>query len=202
MLIGCSVSYSFGDCGAIALYTSVDCSLSLALPLASLFLPLCQSRVLLDSTLCVACSLTLSIPLALTIHRQAHRRLQCIRPMLFACSFLSSFDDCTAVASALSTACSLSLSLASLFLPLCPTCCFLFVCRLLSFSFARSYSSSPSSSSSSMYSPNLTRRRERQQLTAQRERRLSHRRERRLAAGRELRPIHRRDHRLTYRQAE
>jgi hypothetical protein len=129
MLIGCSVSYSLGDCVAAASYTSVTCSISLPLPLASLLLPLCQSRVLVDSTLCVTCCLTLSIPLALTIYRQAHRRLQCIRPVLSACSFSSSFDDCTAVVSSLSTACSLSLSLASLFLPLCPTCCFLFVCR-------------------------------------------------------------------------
>jgi hypothetical protein len=83
MLIGCSVSYCFGDyVVAVAFYTSAASSLSLPLPLASLFLPLSQSRVLVDSPLCVACSLTLSIPLALTIHRQAHRHLQCIHPVL------------------------------------------------------------------------------------------------------------------------
>jgi hypothetical protein len=87
----------------------------------------CQSPVLVASSMCVACSLSLSIPLALTIHRQTHRRLQCLSPLISACSFSSSFDDCIAVASSLSTACSLSLSLLSLFLPFCPTCCFLFL---------------------------------------------------------------------------
>jgi hypothetical protein len=89
------------DCVAVASYVSVACSLTLSLPLASLFLPLCPSRVFaaFSSSMSITCSLSLS--LALTIHRQAHRRPQCIRPVISACSFSSSSGDCTAVASSL-----------------------------------------------------------------------------------------------------
>jgi hypothetical protein len=54
---------------------------------------------------------TASLSLALTLHRQAHRRLQCICQMTSACS--TSFGYCVAVASSfLSVASSLSLLLA------------------------------------------------------------------------------------------
>jgi hypothetical protein len=98
------------------------------------------------SSFASACSLSLS--LALTIHRQAHRRVQCIRPLTTACSFSYSFGDCVAVASAcrllsfsFASACAVSSSLSVA----CP-CCFHFVHRLLSYSFDStcSHNSSPS----------------------------------------------------------
>jgi hypothetical protein len=115
MLISCSVSY-YSETASLLL--------PIRLSLALFFLPLCQSRILVDSTLCVACSLTLSIPLALTIHRQTHRRLQCIHPVLSACSFSSSYDDCTARL------------LFLILLRRLHRCGFLFIYRLLTFSFA------------------------------------------------------------------